>query len=1436
MSVELRLELNLLANRSQTCKSDSAAIRNSKFVPPRGSDKIRTASGPAIMSEEMFTPPDMELLCNPDDTNPGESSGGNQSANLDILQPHPLPMPEYGGYFAPLTEYLPDSNQPSSGFHRCNVAVMLLTDLVVDYIEMDWSIHLPLMLHILFLGLDHSRSLVLEHCKQCLLNLLLVLCEPCDQLTVAQILLNTNTRKLQLGLSTPPTHVTQHNFTDPDPEFDRYLSSTSDHIVSTPTRNKPDPPPLIVVPEDEVTQPKSIALNPDVKNLDIQHVITHNQVLWPYEDITAKVWTIRSGEQLDIFLRHVLRLFRESLPHALISERWAQTALQLGLSCGSRHYAGRSLQIFRALRVPINSRMLTDILSRLVETVAETGEDMQGYVTELLLTLESAVDALESDFRPLDHMKELFKSTPNLNNKEPGGAGASGKRSPGLNVPGGMMGLCSHMSGVHARSTSYSISYCTRKAANCAANMDNKAAELRARGVGVSPGDLEARCGGTASPSAKYSPSLARSRSAQSLKLLGDSTSADDKMTILAQLFWLSVSLLESDYEHEYLLALRLLARVLHRLPLDRPDARDKVDKLQVQLKPSSAWPGVHSLLLKGCTSPNTYEAVVPLLSQFTPLLELPVVDATQSIAFPMNVIALLPYMLLHYEDANELCIMSAENIAQLSAEKGKKLENLGTVMTLYSRRTFSKESFQWTKCVVKYLYDSYSHLSMTMLTFLVEVLEKGPSQMQLPVLNIIHCMLHYVDLNSSSHFNAELLRVSTTRNILLISGVNYKEALNILKLVVTRSSTLVTPPQLHHQYINWESHSTSSHSSFSEFKKELPGRTMEFTIDLSQTPVIGRKSVKPATSESEGSTSTIPASPRRSVSLSPGDGINITGWKRPWMSQSRVRECLVNVLTTCGQRVGLPKSPSVIFSQSSDLLERQSSMASSTEEVSGPDISGGTGSRPPHRDPADHFGVFKDFDFLEYESESVEGESTDNFNWGVRRRPLSEGDENPEPRSLLEESLSEKTPLLTMRKLGAGVIEESSDDEIGSESPLDEIPPVPEFSSASSVHHHHQPSTLSIRPRTTSDPRSDTSGSSTGDISELTPCNTSPNLAFRPILREDTEELFRLHIQSLLQQTPPSSLHLFHTLHRLIKDIVRKTVALTRDATHNLSELGSIASPLTSHFSSLVESLASLVADVPLIYFNPEVINLPPEPLKFGLLQMKEHTDTLLDRNDQAAECVDGLRAVLKLQTLGDEGGESGGGRSHEEPIVEVGRSLYKLYFQLMLLLESANKMIALVVNTARSSQLQDISSEVIIMRQSLLRAQEDMGIPTPTPQPPLPLGVTETEGVILEYLSQSKWGDALTFTRTHRNSCLSEAMLPSTTEDDDVTNLISLYCQQLLREKPDVFVVTEKDLGHVLSNLMEGLMQVLTAVSSIEGNVSTTSTKHSSHLSTRC
>lgn len=123
-------------------------------------------------------------------------------------------------------------------------------------------------------------------------------------------------------------------------------------------------------------------------------------------------------------------------------------------------------------------------------------------------------------------------------------------------------------------------------------------------------------------------------------------------------------------------------------------------------------------------------------------------------------------------------------------------------------------------------------------------------------------------------------------------------------------------------------------HGSYSDsevLRKELAGRTMEFTYDVSQTPLIGRRLLLKPDLDTNVTTqlakisqpmnsnintnfghSGTPNSPRRSASLSPADTAPLSGWKRPWMSQGRVRECLVNLLTTCGQRVGLPKSPSV--------------------------------------------------------------------------------------------------------------------------------------------------------------------------------------------------------------------------------------------------------------------------------------------------------------------------------------------------------------------------------------------------------------------------------------------------------------------------------------------------------------------------------------------
>ena len=62
-------------------------------------------------------------------------------------------------------------------FPRCNLATILLSDLVFEGVEgIDWTQHIPLLLHIAFLGLDHTRALIHEHCKQMILHLLILCC------------------------------------------------------------------------------------------------------------------------------------------------------------------------------------------------------------------------------------------------------------------------------------------------------------------------------------------------------------------------------------------------------------------------------------------------------------------------------------------------------------------------------------------------------------------------------------------------------------------------------------------------------------------------------------------------------------------------------------------------------------------------------------------------------------------------------------------------------------------------------------------------------------------------------------------------------------------------------------------------------------------------------------------------------------------------------------------------------------------------------------------------------------------------------------------------------------------------------------------------------------------------------------------------------------
>lgn len=100
-----------------------------------------------------------------------------------------------------------------------------------------------------------------------------------------------------------------------------------------------------------------------------------------------------------------------------------------------------------------------------------------------------------------------------------------------------------------------------------------------------------------------------------------------------------------------------------------------------------------------------------------------------------------------------------------------------------------------------------------------------------------------------------------------------------------------------------------------------------------------------------------------------------------------------------------------VVFSSNEDLEvgDQQTSLISTTEDIIQEEevaVEDNTSEQ--------QFGVFKDFDFLDVELEDAEGESMDNFNWGVRRRSLDSIDKGDTP-SLQEYQCSSSTPSLNL-------------------------------------------------------------------------------------------------------------------------------------------------------------------------------------------------------------------------------------------------------------------------------------------------------------------------------------------------------------------------------------------------------------------------------------
>uniref|UniRef100_A0A4W6DW49 FRY microtubule binding protein n=1 Tax=Lates calcarifer TaxID=8187 RepID=A0A4W6DW49_LATCA len=1364
---------------------------------------------------------------------------------VETNQPHPLPMPLNGGCWAPLVDFLPETITPRGPLHRCNIAVIFMTEMVVDHsVREDWAMHLPLLLHALFLGMDHYRPEVFEHSKRLLLHLLITLSCNNNFQAVASVLLQTreinSTKTLTCKPSLQPEYLPSGGFdflrecqASPVPDSGLSSSSTSSSLSLGGSSNN--------LPEISQEVEELVASNKmdEKTNKLIEFLSTRvHGPLWCHEDISPKNQVSKSTGQLSNFLRHVVSVFRESKSDFHLEQQLSDVALQTALCSSSRHYAGRSFQVFRALRQPVSAHAVSDLLSRLVEVVGEHGEEVQGYVMEVLLTLESVVDNLAECLKNNDLMAILTRvSSPDFLTSF---KLLSNRKSTG------QLNLRREEKSRHQRSSSVPKKF---------GEADRWSDPPRSATL-----DRIQAC--------EQQALLAKTRSLSSSKdNITDPTSINHPSNLLATIFWVAVSLMESDFEFEYQMSLRLLNKLLGHMSLDKQENREKLEKLQSQLKWSS-FSGLQQLLLKGFTSLSTTDLTLQLFCQLTPVSRVPVVDTSQAIGFPLNVLCLLPHLVQNFDSPTQFCQDVAERIAQVCLEeKNAKLSNLAHVMTLYKTHSYTRDCFSWVNVVCRYLHEAFSDITLSLVTYMAELLEKGLPSMQQTLLQIIYSLLSHMDLSGiqAKPFNMEVLKTIEK----FVQTAHWREALNILKLVVSRSASLVQPssPQSDLSYEDisrvWDRSS-----------KALPGKTLDFHFDISETPVIGRRYDDLQRSPGQDVKSRTTAVTRSTSSTSSGSTSNNVlvpvSWKRPQSSQKRTREKLVNVLSLCGQEVGLTKNPSVIFSSCGelDLMEHQPSLVSSDDGTREPENMDDTTSEQ-------QFRVFRDFDFLDVELEDGEGETMDNFNWGVRRRSMDSLDRS-DLQPLEESQLSSSMPSLS--KITHEDSDESSEEDsltasqILSHSQLTvNLSPTAEIGNMDSPSAFFDTTSADSTPLNTKNPsfevqlpedskqrvnKEDEDINVHEDdlslsISELPPefhCGDSLTMdmvhsdykgeldldndmlesrsspppspffsailaAFQPAVCDDAEEAWRSHINQLVSDSDGScAVYTFHVFSSLFQSIQTKFCSLTCDA---VSYLGDGLRGLGSKFLRSSQMLTSC-SECPTLFIDANTIMSYGllEKMKFSVLELQEYLDTYNNKKEAALTWLSNCKATFPRSAEGTvvtcQPAEHEEKQMESLAQLELCQRLYKLHFQLLLLFQSYCKLIEQVHAISSIPELTNMSRELNELKSNLRVAaasvtNDKIAACESSCSEPTFCSSEAAVQAILEALKNNAFPTAIRYIRECRTMWPNDIF--GSHSEDEIQTLLNIYFRHQTLGQTGTFALvgSKQDLTEISVKLME-------------------------------
>lgn len=119
---------------------------------------------------------------------------------------------------------------------------------------------------------------------------------------------------------------------------------------------------------------------------------------WSYGDLTGKSNSEGSKNRIpagmSFLAQQIVDIFSSTFED--LNDAWAKEALHWASVCPVRHLACRSFQVFRCISVKLDSALLSDMLARLSNTIADEHADYQTFSLEILTTLKVVIAALDT--------------------------------------------------------------------------------------------------------------------------------------------------------------------------------------------------------------------------------------------------------------------------------------------------------------------------------------------------------------------------------------------------------------------------------------------------------------------------------------------------------------------------------------------------------------------------------------------------------------------------------------------------------------------------------------------------------------------------------------------------------------------------------------------------------------------------------------------------------------------------------------------------------------------------------------------------------------------------------------------------------------------------------------------------------------------------------